>query len=307
MSDPNTDDRLDHEDLTEAERAELEASDQEAQQAAADAEAAKAAAEQQQAGTDDDDDDDDRGQDDDRAVLIATAKAATDAANAATEALRRQQQPPKPEPEPQPAARDFAAEEAALRQKYEDGEIDRDEFYDARLTLERERSESLVETRVAERLQERDQQTVQQKWEGAYSAFLQDQANARLTGRALNAAFNTAIQEIFQQDPSITHDALLAKARDQVYTEIGVPVPSAQETREKIDNAVKGRRADEPPPMDTGRIPQAGSITPNAQDAQLDDLPADQLEDWLARNPSKAEEYLAGAPGGLRDHPRAVA
>jgi hypothetical protein len=302
MSDPNTDDRLDHEDLTEAERAELEAGDHEAQQAAADAEAARTAA-QQQAGTDDDDDD----QDDDRAVLIATAKAATDAANAATEALRRQQQPPQPDPEQQPAARDFAAEEAALRQKYEDGEIDRDEFYDARLTLERERSESLVETRVAERLQQRDQQTVQQQWEGAYAAFLQDQANARLTGRALNAAFNTAIQEIFQQDPSITHDALLAKARDQVYNEIGVPVPSAQETREKIDKAVKGRRADEPPPMDTGRIPQAGSITPNAQDAQLDDLPADQLEDWLARNPSKAEEYLAGAPGGLRDHPRAVA
>jgi hypothetical protein len=292
--DPNTDDRLEHEDLTVAERAELEQQEETQQSAPAQFQPPAAAAEPR---------------DDDREVLLAATQAATQAAQAATEALRRQQQPvqTEPTPDPTPAQRDFNAEFAALKESYNAGNIDRDEYFEQRLTLEQQRSEALVEQRVAERLQQREQQASQQSWEQTYAGFLGQAENAKLTGPALNAAFNTAIQTLYQQDPAISHSELLAKARDQVFTEIGIPVPSAAETADKIAKAVSGRRAADPPPMDTGRIPQAGALTPSAQDAQLDDLPADQLEDWLARNPSKAEAYLEGAPGGLRDYPRAAA
>ena len=91
------------------------------------------------------------------------------------------------------------------------------------------------------------------------------------------------------------------KDKDKVKTYAEAKKAAAIEAERKKRDAASGK-----PPTTLDRAPQAGTATPSGVDAQLDNLPISDLEDTLARMPAdKLDQYLASAPGGLRDNPRA--
>lgn len=305
------DNRLDHSDLTDAERGELETGDasaaadtgaDDAAGAAASGDGADAGAAAAAAATSDDDD---------RQTVRSALETATRAADLAARALEATTKPaPAADTVETVTPRDYDAELKALKAQYDAGDIDRDAYDEQRDAVRDARADFLVEQRVSQRLQQHDTQSRQATWEQTYGHFLSHADNQRLTGPALNAAFNAAIQASFQANPNQSFDELLAGARKQVFDEVGivqatpVPKPTAEQVRKAVDQR---RPQDTERPADIGSLPRAGADTAAAGEEQLDALPIEDLEDWLARNPGKADAYLAGAPGGLRDHPRDVA
>lgn len=235
--------------------------------------------------------------------------AAADKLSAAAERLASRVEPdPEPEPDPAPAdpARDFEAELKALKEEYEEGRLDMDEYLGKRDDIRDERSDARLEARLAA---EREQQTAeqarlsqeatQQRWKDATTEFFADPTNAALVDNPIKTgAFQAAIQEAGKQVPQGDFNAVLAKARELVG---GAPVSDVDV---KLRDAKHQRIKGEPEPAPTLRdVPNAASHeTPGAM---LDGMEISDLEDKVMQmTPEARDRWLATAPGGLGDNPR---
>lgn len=237
------------------------------------------------------------------------ARTADVLAAVASKVLPEQQQgAPKPEPAKEP---DWDALRAELRAKHSDGEMDDDEYEDAREALLEQRAEWKAEQRVEARFQQQRQADQTASWDRSLNSFLGNPANEKfLADPAHTAVFNMNLSAICKESPGASYDTMLAEALARTQAKFGVAQDAAQGAKAAIDKAVAERRAAaQNVPPDLSRAPQAGSASMvRAEKFQsLDDLDIDSLEDRIARmSESELDEYLADAPGGLRDNPRAA-
>lgn len=209
-----------------------------------------------------------------------------------------------------PPPRDFAAERAALEKRFDED----DDFTLAdRLAAEREiaaaeakaeAAREFAETEAARKAETLAAQNAAEdaKWDAAKATFFADPGNAALVeGRIKTAGFMAALEEAAQE--GITdYTQLLAKAREKV---TGVPavdtdklVRDANFQRSKDANAVA--------PNTLRDVPNTSNPGDNPG-ASLDNLDISSLEDVLAKmSEADRDRYLANAPGGLQDNPRAA-
>lgn len=245
------------------------------------------------------------------AETIAADRAAREAADAA------RNQPPAEQP------RDFDAElnaaEAAMaasEQQYEDGDIDKAAFDAAKADFRRSEREIVREQAKAEALAvvaEREKANAEKAaadaeakaesdWKAAQTKFFADPGNAALVGDPIKKAAFVAAVEMAGSEGYADFEELLVNARTKV-TGIA-PVDT--------DKTIRDAKFDRQ--KDAGNVPaQTLRDVPNAANpgdqpgASLDNLPIDQLEDALARmSAADRDRYLANAPGGLNDNPRAA-
>ena len=322
VNDPATPDTNDDaDDFTAAERAELDADTAaggaptgEQPAAAAPAAAAPAAADAPAAGAAADT----AAQDDATARAfqqLAEHQAAT--SQALAEVTKRLNPDPAPAAEPTPEAPpqepNWDAEKAALKQKFDDGDIDDDQYERERENLVERRAEWRADARVREGFarmeqeqQQRAAQTLEKQWNDSLASFMADEGNASFLGdHTRAAAFNAVLATVAQEKPDVGYPAMLAAAMNRTRTAFGMAVPNPQADKDKIAEAVKNRQQTQTPP-DLSRAPQAGAADMGEDKfAHLDGLDADALENALARMPeSEIEDFLASAPGGLLDNPR---
>jgi len=247
--------------------------------------------------------------DDASARLVEAASRMAAAADAIAARAAEPAAPAAPAtPEPQP--RDFNAELAALDQRFDDGDIDEAERRSEERRILREQAQAdaraEVERANAEARQRAEAQAAQDAeaaWDSAQTAFFADAGNAALVADPIKAAaFKAAVDVVFaEKQGAITYPDLLVEARTRV---TGV-APVAKDNA--VRNATHERLAAQDPGARSLRdIPAAGS-NDSAPGASLDHLPIDQLEDTLARmSDADRAAYLANAPGGLADNPRAL-
>jgi hypothetical protein len=293
MNTEDRDDRLDHEGLSDAERAAIEEQDDQGNDTkppAADAGAPPAASPAAEA--------DDEDQDDERTELREAARDLREAAAAMRAKEQAVEQPPA---EPAPAPRDYDAEMAALEEKYENGEIENREFQ--RAFGEIVRARTLDEAR-----QERQAEVAKQQQEAfarAYGEFFtgaEAEVNQRLQTKALKGGFDDIVVQLVAQGTS--HMDALREARRQVFEQVGLSLPGAADEKAAKEDAVAKRASRDRPAPGLGDVPAAGALSTNV-DSELDSLDVVELEKRLARmSPDKVEAYLASADGGLRDNPR---
>lgn len=209
-----------------------------------------------------------------------------------------------------PPPRDFEAERAALAKRFdEDGDFTIAE----RLEAEREiaRAEAKVEAAAEHAKTTAEQQAqaaaAQQaaedaKWDAAKAKFFADPGNAALVdGRIKTAGFTAALEEAAAE--GITdYDQLLTKAREKV---TGIPaVDEAAKLREA--NFQRSKDANAVAPNTLRDVPNTSNPGDNPG-ASLDNLDISSLEDTLAKmSEADRDRYLANAPGGLQDNPRAA-
>ena len=140
------------------------------------------------------------------------------------------------------------------------------------------------------------------KWEAAKATFFSDPGNAALVdGRIKTAGFLAALEEAAAE--GITdYSQILTKAREKV---TGVPaVDTDKALREAAFNRTKEANAVAPSTLRD--VPNTSNPGDNPG-AALDNLDISTLEDALAKmSDADRDRFLAGAPGGLQDNPRAA-
>jgi hypothetical protein len=246
----------------------------------------------------------------------AAARAAAERAAAAAEELRAAERARE-------EAQRRAAEEAAnkepdwqqqlsqLKQRLEAGDIEDDQYeaereriYEAKTDW---RSAQAARRATEEALAQRAQADQEQAWQDATNAFQAKAENAALLADPIRlAAFNQAVSLEAQKGFS-NYTELLDRARATVVKTFGgqieVPAdPAAAIAAAKAERAAQA--GGEVPHLH--RAPTAGAAGDRDNKfAHLDDLGIDDLENAVARmDPDTLNEYLATAPGGLRDNPR---
>lgn len=299
MNDPR-DDRLEHDDLSDAERAAIEGTNdigtEAATAAAAVAPAAAAPAPAQ-------------GDDGAASELREAANALTASAQAMQQihaAMSQQQAQAAAEPAtPPPAARDFNAELAALEARYDDGELDMKEFMRERDAVREAQLEARMEAKLQAQQSAAQAQALEQSWASAYTGFFSGadaQVNARLATDALKPGFDALAVRLIAEGK--TFDQALTEARRQVFEQIGIPLPTATSGEDAVAKATAARQPAARPGPGLGDMPAAASLATGAAQ-ELDNLPIEELEARIARmSPAEQEAYLASADGGLRDNPR---
>lgn len=295
MNDPR-DDRLDHDDLSDAERAAIESETDTGAEAQPPAAAAPAPAAEPA-----------REEPEDSATT--ELREAAHALTAAAEAMRQSQaqaaSEPPPAAEPPPAPRDFNAELAALEAKYDDGELDMKEFLRERDVLREAQIEARMEAKLQAQQSAAQAQQLEQSWASAYGAFFSGpdaEVNARLATDALKPGFDAIAVQLIAQGKSF--DEALTEARKQVFTQIGIPLPSAASAEDAIAKATSARQPAARPGPGLGDMPAAASLATGAAQ-ELDNLGIEELENRIARmSPAELDAYLASSEGGLRDNPR---
>lgn len=255
------------------------------------------------------------------AALTALAETQLQTAAAlakATENMERREQPaPTPEPET-PKEPDWEAERKALKDKFDDGDLDDDEYEREReLLMERRaewRAEQKAAAMVSEHLEKAHQQAVQRhqedldrQWEQSMQAFMGVEANATLLADPTRvAAFNAVLAAVAQEQPDATYAQMLDEARDRTMKAFNMAPPAAPaDDKRKVAEALAARQPGATPP-DLSRAPAAGFDNERGGEFKdLDDLDIDELENRLARMPeADVDRFLETAPGGLLDNPR---
>lgn len=223
-----------------------------------------------------------------------------------------------------PAPRDYDAEIAAAEAKfskaeadYDSGELDKADFDKAKAefraaerAIVRDQAKAEAEAaaqRIAEQqAAERSKQTEAQAeadWKAAQGRFFADPGNAALVGDEIRqAAFTAAVGVVYRENPGISYDDVLVKARERV---TGVPsVDPNRATKEATFERQKQANANAPTTL--REVPNSGN-TDASPGAALDSLPISELEDRLMQmKPDERARFRAGSPGGLHDNPRAA-
>ncbi len=291
MNDPR-DERLDYDDLSDAERAAIEGN---TDTGAAPAPAPAPTPEPTPTPTPADD------------SATHELREAASALTAAAQALQQsqaqtaaQQQPAAQETAAAP--RDFNAELVELETRYDDGQLDMKEFLRARDEVNR----AQVAAEMAQQLSAQQQQQAHQDWASAYVGFFsgaEAEANARLATDALKPGFDALAVRLVAEGKGY-HEAL-TEARRVVFEQVGIPLPGAVSRDDAVAKALKDRQPGTRPGPSLGDLPTAAGMATGAAE-QLDSLPIEEMEARIARmSPTELEEFLASAEGGLRDYPRA--
>lgn len=270
----------------------------------------------QAAGGDDDDDADDDGDEDsgDEGAPVegegAKPAAAADDADAGKDDADEEEKPAAKEvPYAAPLPSDYddqikaiKDEDAALRQKFKDGEIDIDER-DAGLAALSEKRESLVIQRAkAEIAQEMTQQSAQRQWETTVATFLSGAAKEeggfdyrKDDGKRADLDQFLKILADKPENADKSMDWFLQEAHKRVKALHGVaPAPK----RETVEEAVAKRRAPvSAMPKNLSQVP--GSDGPGDVDgefADIESLEGLEYEAALARlTPAQKEKFLKGS------------
>lgn len=213
---------------------------------------------------------------------------------------QQQEQPPEASTEP-----DWDAERREIKEKYERGDLDDDQFEAAREALFERKSEWRATETAKALLEQQRKQEEDAAWDRSLNTFLTDENRKFLADVAATAVFNTYLSQVAQNSPGGSYDAMLAEAMRLTRARFGAP--QATDPKAAIQNAVDQRRATSAPP-DLSRAPQAGvSSIEGDKFRSLDELDIDSLEDRISRMPdAELDEFLATAPGGLLDNPRAM-
>jgi hypothetical protein len=240
------------------------------------------------------------------AAAIAENAAAT---RALAEKLAERQQPEATTTVVTETPRDYAAELAAAKQAYEDGDLTQDAYDAQRDDIIEARLEAKVEAKLtaqreadaAERAKQTEQQA-EQAWQAAQGKFFADPGNAKLVeGNIAKAGFGAAVQEAFAEHGNTkSYDELLVIAREKI---TGV---AAIDPNKAIKDAEAKRQleARTTPAQTLREVPNSGD-NDSTPGSALDNLGISELEDALFQMSSaERARYLADAPGGLRDNPR---
>lgn len=273
--------------LTEHEKAALEAKDDDTSaiaDAEAEAEAKRAEQERQE-----------------QEQREADARAAAEAAQAAqaAAAIEAPGEPPVP-PE------DFQAARAKADEDMRNGLLDAvdyqrelDRIREAKSDFDRmvaEHQASVAEYERAQAAAREAAQASEKAWVDDYNAFVKDHAEF-MANPLYVRDMQTVINDILAKQPSIGNSELLSTAYAQVAQYHRYEKPAKAD--DAIVDALKSRRT-ERPGQTLGDIPasRSESITGNESFDALDGLPIDQLEETLANmSPSQLERYLRAAPG----------
>lgn len=112
--------------------------------------------------------------------------------------------------------RDFEAERAELKKRYlEDGEIDRDEYYEAREAIAIAEAQARIVTTLSQQQQEIARQQAEQAWHQRISAWEQQNADFLANSIRRDAVANLLTR--YGADPSIDNDALIAKVQAEAF------------------------------------------------------------------------------------------
>lgn len=227
-----------------------------------------------------------------------------------------------PETPAVPVEPDWDAERKALRAKYDEGELDDDAYEQERENLIERKAEWKADQRasqiVEQRLQaeanaqsQRWQEARDQEWDAALKSFMDDKANAPiLTNSDRNDVLNVMLQKVSNENPTAPFDAMFAEAAARTRKLLNLPGAEPDQGKQQqaaVAKAVAARQPTSAPP-DMSRAPQAGMGNDRGDEfADLDNMDVDDLENRLARM-SEADvlRYLETAPGGLLDNPRGV-
>jgi hypothetical protein len=234
----------------------------------------------------------------DEAARAAAAPAATAAAPAALVL------PPKPE-----APKDFTAERSSLKDLYEKGDLDQDEYLEKReaLTIEEaaytgrlaawETTAAAAKTTAAANA-EAEFNTVALDWEKRNADFIANPIRAEAMQKLVDQIdkennFALSPAELFTRAEKLAFEAFNYQP--------ATPAPASGKTPEQIAaEALAARKPDTSKvPGTLATAPQAASLDPNhASYAAIDNLGIDDLENTLARmTPEQQAKYLADAPG----------
>lgn len=205
--------------------------------------------------------------------------------------------------DPAPAAeKDFDAEAQALLSKYNDGDMDEEEYQTAQRALNREEAKFEAQKAVWEDRQQRAQAEQSNAFNDAALAWQNEHAEFILNPLHVDAV-NRALEVIAAQKPQLTPAELIAEAGQVAMDAYGYTVPdkpTAADDKDKIARATASRRpAADKVPASLRNAPAAGSLDPSKSSFdQLDQLDISELEDAVARLPeSKIQEFLRDAPG----------
>lgn len=190
---------------------------------------------------------------------------------------------------------------AALKDEYEDGDLDAAEYFDQASAIRDQINENRLEVRDAVRNDYIEQQTAAQRWEAEQDAFFKlnsqydapvydkDTGELKSGNPILYGALDAACQAISRREPKLSGVDLLMKAKAEVDKELGL----AKAAEPGKDKRPSSRR----PNKSLGDLPSVAPEDAGAGEfANLDKLSGDALEDALEKLPEdKRERYLAGA------------
>lgn len=245
-------------------------------------------------------------------AAAASARAADEAARAAAAAAPAAPAaapaalvlPPKPE-----APKDFTAERSSLKDLYEKGDLDQDEYLDKReaLTIEEaafngrlaawETTAAAAKTTAAASA-DAEFNTVALDWEKRNADFIANPIRAEAMQKLVDQIdkennYTLTPAELFTRAERLAFEAFNYQPTTQA--------PPPAKTKEQIAaEALAGRKPDTSNvPGTLASAPQAASLDPNhASYAAIDNLGIDDLENTLARmTPEQQAKYLADAPG----------
>ena len=213
-----------------------------------------------------------------------------------------------------PAPRDWDAERAALKAKFDAGELDEDAYDAARERLLEDRADARIDEQVNARLAQAEKAASQASWDRTVSAFRADPQNGKVfEDAARQNTFAALVQVAASENPTGSYVDWLNAARDRTLAAFNIvsaeaPIADPTKAAAEIAKATQQRSdAAGKPSRTVDAAPAAGAAVQTGPDASLDALGISDLEDALARLPAdKVDQYLAGAPGGLRDNPRAA-
>lgn len=193
---------------------------------------------------------------------------------------------------------DLEKQVADLKEKYDEGEIDTPEYVDQASQLRDQMQDNRAEVRDTMYSQWRQQQEASQRWEAEQDAFFKlnpqydaprynDKGELEAGNPVMYGALDAACQQIARQNPNISGIDLLVKAKSQVDAELG-RAPQKQGGKPQ---------AGRPKNTNLGDLPAAKQEDAGAgQFSHLDKLTGDKLEAELEKLPAEQRErYLAGA------------
>lgn len=209
-------------------------------------------------------------------------------------------------PEKPVAPKDFAAEELALEEQYNDAGMSVVEYTKKmkELTLEQVAYTNQVAAweQQVQAITANNAKQVADDWDKTCVAF--EAANADFLGNALrHQVMQNSIALVEDQAQKagerLTGQQVLEKALAIAIDYTGYQAPAGKTDQQKIDEAIAARRQ-EKPGKTLGDVPQAHveSVRGDATFEALDSLPTEEFEIAFANlSPAAQEKYLRAAPG----------
>lgn len=178
-----------------------------------------------------------------------------------------------------PDARDFAAERAALKEQWNDGDLDTDAYNDARDALVLEEAEHRSAVRFHSMQQQAASEAATTQWQEKVTAWQTENADF-LANPIRRKAVGELMAELEASGEKLTDEELLAKVQETAFDAFnwtatpGAPAAPAVDQR-AVANARAASAASAAPPSIAGR----GGMGSRAVDIDLEALKPGQFKD----------------------------